>query len=268
MWKWSAMRLTIDGAEFDVRDEGRGPAVVLLHGFPLAKETWDAQAAALRSRARVIRFDLRGLGTTTATPGPYLMEQLAGDVAEILDALDIERAALVGHSLGGYVAFAFFRMFAERCSGLGLVCSRASADSTEQAADRRALAGRAEREGMEPIIGAFVPKYFAPSIYREQPELVERITAFVRQTVPAGAAAMLRGMAERVDSTDLFEEMQLPVGVVAGARDALIDQAQMRAIADGVAGAEIDLLDCGHFPLYEAPQALVASLERLLARAS
>src|ERR1700681_2240551 len=108
------MQVNIDGTQFDVLDQGGGPALVLLHGFPLAKETWDAQAASLAARARIVRFDLRGLGATTATPGPYLMKQLAGDVAEILAALDIERATLIGHSLGGYVALAFFRMFAER----------------------------------------------------------------------------------------------------------------------------------------------------------
>jgi len=262
------VRLKIDGAEFEICDEGSGPAIVLLHGFPLAKQTWDAQAAALKSRARIIRFDLRGLGTTTVTPGPYLMEQLAGDVVEILDALDVERAAVVGHSLGGYVALAFFRMFAERCSGLGFICTRASADSPDLAKTRRELATLAERDGMDPIVEAFLPKYFAPNVYRERPDLVEAAGALIRQTAPAGAAAMLRGMAQRVDATDLFEEMRVPVTVVAGARDALIDLAEVRAIADGVAGAEYDLLDCGHVPLSEAPEALNASLERLVARVS
>lgn len=266
--KIGGVRLTIDGAEFDVLDQGDGPACLLLHGFPLAKETWDAQAAALSARARVVRFDLRGLGTTTATPGPYLMETLAGDVLEILDALGIERATVIGHSLGGYVALAFFRMFAERCAGLGLVCSRAGADGAEGAANRRALADRVEREGTAPLVEAFVPKYFAPEVYRERPELVARVTAIVQRSDPNGAAAMLRGMAERVDSGDLFEEMRLPVRVIAGSKDALIAEDQARAVADGVTGAEFELLDCGHFPLYEVPGALTASLERLLARVS
>jgi len=260
------MRLTIDGAQFEVLDQGKGPACLLLHGFPLAKETWDAQAVALSAGARVVRFDLRGLGATTATPGPYLMETLAGDALEILDALAIERATLIGHSLGGYVALAFFRMFAERCAGLGFVCSRAGADTAEQAANRRALADRVEREGTGPLVEAFVPKYFAPDVYRERPDLVERVTAIVERSNPSGAAAMLRGMAERVDSADLFEEMRLPVHVVAGSKDTLVAEEQARALAEGVAGAEFELLDCGHFPLYEAPDALTASLQRLLAR--
>ena len=95
-----------------------------------------------------------------------------------------------------------------------------------------------------------------------------RVRAIVQRTDPGGAAAMLRGMAERVDSQDLFEEMRLPVSVIAGSKDALIVEDQARAVADGVAGAEFDLLECGHFPLYEVPDALTASLERLLARVS
>src|SRR5581483_1643974 len=99
------MRVPIDDGELDVLDAGSGTPIVLLHGFPLAKETWDAQAAALQERVRVVRIDLRGLGKSRGGPGPYLMETLAGDVAAVLDALAIERATIVGHSLATYVAY-------------------------------------------------------------------------------------------------------------------------------------------------------------------
>ena len=119
---------TFDGTRLAVLDEGAGPAIVLIHGVLLAKETWDAQAAALARHARVVRIDLRGHGASGVPPGPYLMETLAGDVLDVLDALGIERATIVGHSLGGYVTFAFYRMFAERCAALGFVSTRAAAD--------------------------------------------------------------------------------------------------------------------------------------------
>src|SRR5271170_7343649 len=114
------MRLAFDGVDFEVADEGAGPAIVLLADFGLSNEAWDAQVAGLRTRARVVRLDLRGMGNSSAPLGPYLMEQLAGDVAAICDALDVERAVLAGHGLGGFVAFEFFRMFEERCAGLAL----------------------------------------------------------------------------------------------------------------------------------------------------
>jgi len=258
------MRLAIDGADFDILDEGVGTPLVLLHGFPLARETWDAQSRALTHTARVVRFDLRGLGTTTPTPGPYLMEQLAGDIAAILDGLGIERAVLAGHSLGGYVAFAFYRMFAERCLGLGFVCSRATADDPTAATARYALADAVERQGMQPVVDAFVPRYFAPAFYQSAPEAVARIRSIVERTVPAGAAAMLRGMAMRGSSEDLLDEIDVPVRVVAGMKDSFSTPEAMRSIARRVKGAELDLFDCAHVPMVEVPEALSASLERLV----
>jgi pimeloyl-ACP methyl ester carboxylesterase len=262
------MELALNGARFDVLDEGSGPAVVLLHGFLLAKETWDAQARALSQRARVVRFDLRGLGRSSVTPGPYLMETLAGDVAAVLDALDIGRAVIVGHSLGAYVTFAFYRMFAERCSGLGIVASRATADDPALASARLELAERAESIGIEPVVASYLPRYFAPQIYVRRSDLVERARAIAAATDPRGAAAMLRGIAARVPSTDLLEEVDVPVRVVAGAHDAFIELAELQAIAAAVPGARLDVLDCGHFPQWEAPRAVDDALLALLEEAS
>ncbi len=258
------MQLSIDDARLDVTDEGHGPALVLLHGFPLAKEAWDAQAAALAANARVVRFDLRGLGTSSVTMGPYLMESLASDVAGVLDALGIERATVAGHSLGGYVAFAFFRLFSERCAGLGIACSRANADDAATAAGRESLATRAELEGIAPIAEAFVPRYFAPSVLRERPDLVARAHALIAPTSPLGAAAMLRGMAARVSSEDLFDEIDVPVRVIAGIDDVFVSVDRMAEIANGIRGAKLDVLACGHFPLWELPEATTASLAGLL----
>jgi pimeloyl-ACP methyl ester carboxylesterase len=258
------MQLEFDRLRIDTLVEGEGPAIVLIHGFPLSKETWDAQAAALATRARVVRFDLRGLGKSSVPPGPYLMENLASDCSDVLDALGIERATIVGHSLGGYVAFAFHRLFAERCAGLGLVCTRAIADDAATAHARYELADRAEREGIDPVLDAYLARYFAADFADANPEAVARVAGVIRATDPRGAAAMLRGMAARVPSDDLFTEITVPVRVIAGARDALAPLALSESIAAGIAGAELDVLACGHMPLVEAPEALTASLGALL----
>jgi pimeloyl-ACP methyl ester carboxylesterase len=260
------MLLRINDAEIDALDEGEGQPLVLLHGFPLDKETWDAQAAALRRRARVIRFDLRGLGRSSVTPGPYLMTQLAGDVAAVLDALNVERATIVGHSLGTYVAFAFYRMFSERVAGLGLVCGSARADTEERRLWRLGMAERVEREGSAALVDAYVQKYFAPLVYDEQPELPARATAIVAATKPAGAAAMLRGMAERDPGFDLFEDFTIPVSVIGGKDDAFNPPEEAEFIAHGIAGATLEMLDCGHFPLWEAPEATCGVIDALLER--
>ena len=247
-------------------DDGNGPAIVLLHGFPLAKEIWDVQAAALASHMRVVRLDLRGLGGSSVSPGPYLMEALAGDLADTLDALGIERAAIVGHSLGGFVTFAFYRMFAERCTGLGFVASRPTADTDEAAAARLALAVRAEREGIAPVAEWFMPRLFAPVVYQREPQLVARLRAIVERTDPRGAAAMLRGMAVRVSSEDLFDEIDVPVAIVAGSRDSLLPLDVARAMAERIGGSELVVHDGGHVPQLESPEIVSAALARLVTR--
>ena len=253
-------------ARLSVCDEGRGPAIVLLHGFLLSLDSWDAQAATLARRARVVRLDFRGHGASDAPPGPYLMESLAGDVADVLDALSIERAAIVGHSLGGYVAFAFYRMFAERCTALGLVSTRAAADDDPTAKARYELADRVEREGIAPAVDAFAGRSLAPQTYADRPDIAARLVAMNERTNPVGAAAMLRGMAARVSSEDLFEEIDVPVQIVAGTEDAVIPFALAQAMASAIRGAELETLASGHVPLFETPDAVAASLDRLLER--
>jgi len=213
----------------------------------LAKESWDAQAAGLAGTARVVRFDLRGMGRSSAPPGPYLMEQLASDVAGICDALGVERAIFAGHGLGGFVTFAFYRMFAERCEGLALIATRGGADDAATAAARLQLADRVEREGTAPLVAL---------------ERDERARECLTKTDPHGAAAMLRGIAMRATSEDLYDEIDLPVRVVAGASDPEVGAS--REIAGSVSTARLDLLDCGTLPIWEAPDAVTASLEELL----
>jgi 3-oxoadipate enol-lactonase len=267
------MILTIDGRRIGFDDSGGpGAPLVLLHGFPLDRTVWDEQLGALTPQARVIRIDLRGSGESEPSDGPALMEALAGDVAGILDALQVERAALVGHSIGGYVALAFFRMYAERTAGLALVASHVAADASqspgadpaqrELAAGRDAIAARLESEGtMDAAVESYLPRYFAPHVYRDQPELVERARALMLRQSPRGCAQLVRGMKERVDSHDLLEDVDVPALVVAGGEDTYLKAEALRRTAASVRGAAFVLLDrVGHLPMWEAPQRMADAL--------
>ena len=131
---------------------------------------------------RVVAPDLRGMGRSDVTAGPYLMESLAGDVAAVLDAIGIERATVVGHSLGGYVAMAFARMYAERVERLALVCSRLAPDAPEQAEARLLLADAAERESSaEPVVMAYVPRLLSEKTKRERPSLIADVEVIARR---------------------------------------------------------------------------------------
>ena len=261
--------VTIDGRRIGYDDTGgAGVPVVLLHGFPLDRSVWDEQLAALTAAgARVIRIDLRGCGESEPSDGPALMEGLAGDVAGVLDALHVERAAVVGHSIGGYVALAFFRMYEERVAGLALVASHVAEDAShnasadpaqrELAAGRDDLAARLEREGtMDAAVESYLPRYFAPSVYQERPDIVERARTIMQRQNPRGCAQLVRGMKERLDSHDLLEDVRVPALVIAGAEDSYLKPETLRATAAAMAaGAFVRIEGVGHLPMLESPEA-------------
>jgi len=266
--------LTIEGRRIGYDDTGgSGIPLVLLHGFPLDRTIWDEQLAALAA-SRVVRIDLRGCGESEPSDGPALMEALAGDVAGVLDALGIERAAFAGHSIGGYVMLAFFRMYAERVAGLALVASHVSADASgaraaganqEQrvlAAARGSLAAQLEADGtMEPAIASYLPRYFAPAVYRDRPQIVERARALMARQDPRGCAQLVRGMQQRLDSHDLLEDIVVPMLVLAGAEDTYLPPATLRETAAHIDGATfVELAGVGHLPMFEAPAAANAAL--------
>ena len=273
------MLVTIDGRRIGYDDSGgSGVPLVLLHGFPLDRTVWDQQLPALAG-TRVIRIDLRGCGESEPSDGPALMEVLAGDVAGVLDALNVERAAFAGHSIGGYVALAFFRMFAERVAGLALVASHVAEDAgrnpsadpaqRELAAGRDALAERLESDGtMDAAVESYLPRYFAPRVYRDRPELVERGRAVMQRQNARGCAQLVRGMKQRLDSHDLLADITVPALVLAGGADSYLDARTLRETAAAIAGAEFVVLeDVGHLPMWEAADATSGALAAFAQRA-
>lgn len=266
------MRVTSDDAQIDVRidgprqaqDRNGGDAIVLLAGFPMTREIWDEQALALCEKYRVVRPDLRGMGASSVPDGPYLMEVLAGDVAAVLDTLGIDRATIVGHSLGGYVALAFARMYAERVARLALVCSRLSADSAERARWRNEVADEMETTGnaqshIDEMIDGLLAK----------PELTQRARAIAQKNTPRGLAAMQRGMALRDPADDIAPDLAMPVLVLAGAADRSLSLEEARATVAAFPHATLVVSQVsGHLPMLEDPGLVTSALAELMARPS
>ncbi len=259
--------ITNADARIDARIAGEGAnTVVLVHGFPLSSAMWDAQIPSLARIARVVAIEQRGMGTSSIAPGPYLMETLAGDVAAVLYALDVRRATLVGHSLGGYVSLAFARMYVERLERLALVCSRIVADSPERAAARRELADDAElRNSNARIIDSSIVGTLAVKTREERPEIVRKFKEIAEKNDPRGLAAMLRGMAMRDGAQDIAGDLDMPVLVCSGALDPMLDAQEAARAADAFPQGRLDVLTgSGHIPALETPEELTACLLRFI----
>jgi len=243
-------------------DEGTGPPVLLVHGFPLDHTMWDAQVAALSQQARVIAPDLRGFGQTPLAPGDadrcISMEAYADDLAEFLDVLSIrEPIVLAGFSMGGYVAWQFVRKHGARLRALVQCDTRAHADADEAREGRLKMAAHVAEWGSSRVAEMMGPRLFAPTTFATQPAVVASLRAVVERTSPAGIAAAQRGMAARPDVTSWLPSIGLPTLVLVGEVDAISPPAEMKEIAAAIPGAEFVVIPrAGHMTTMEEPEAV------------
>jgi pimeloyl-ACP methyl ester carboxylesterase len=261
------MKATLAGAtiEYDVR--GEGPAVLLLHAFPLGLFMWDAQVEALAGTHRVVRFDARGFGGSPPGEGPLTMDQIADDAASLLDHLGEDKVILAGCSMGGYAAFAFVRRHQQRLAGLVLQDTRAGADGDEAKANRAALAAAVLADGASAAAGAFLPKLLGETTQRERPEVVTHLRGRILGTSAQGIANALHGLAARPDSSPTLAAVRVPTLVVVGAEDVLTPPAESKAMVAGIPGSRLEVIPAaGHLANLERPdrfnQVLLSFLRR------
>ena len=255
----------VSGIELAYTDAGRGPVVVLLHGFPLDRSMWRGQVESLSSKFRVVAPDLRGHGGTDVTSGPATMEEMAEDVAALLDELNVPRAVVCGLSMGGYVALAFYRMHPERVRAFVLADTRPQGDTEEARRAREETAHRALTEGMEPIADAMLPKLLSARTRESAPEVVARVREMMLGMKPEGAAAALRGMAVRRDQTDLLPKIDVPTLVVVGSEDAVTPPSDAEAMRDQIEGSRLVRIEgAGHVSNVERPEEFDRALAEFL----
>lgn len=261
------MGATLNGIEMDWRERGAGDALLFIHGFPLNSAMWEPQLAHLPRGWRGIAPDLRGFGATTAGPEEvYVMELFARDLAALLDHLEIRHVVLCSLSMGGYIAFQFWRLQRDRVRALVLCDTRAGPDSTEARNARHALAERARAEGVGPVVEAMLPKLVAPATTIDQPGVVQLVEAMIREAAPESIARTLLGLAERPDAAPILSTINVPVLVVAGAQDQIVSDEQTEDLAKGIRGARLETIDdAGHLPNLEQPDVFNRLLARFLA---
>jgi 3-oxoadipate enol-lactonase len=244
-------------------DEGAGPVVVLLHGFPLNRSMWSGQIGELGRSFRVIAPDLRGHGESPAPDAVYSMELMAEDVVELLDGLAITEPVVVGGlSMGGYVALALAVKHPERIRGLILADTRAAADSPEAARGREETAQAVLRDGHPgAVVESMIPKLFAGSTIQGRPEVVAPMRAAMEATSASGVAGALRGMAVRPDRRDALKSIAAPTLVAVGEQDAISPPDEARAIAEALPNARLAVIPgAGHLSPCENPEAFNAAV--------
>ena len=251
-----------------VRQDGAedGPALVLSHALGTESRVWDRLVARLPAGLRIIRYDMRGHGLSALPPRPWSMADLAGDLADILDALGVRDAAICGLSVGGMVAQT---VAAERrdLAGALILCDTAAKIATPGEWDRRIAA--VEAGGVAALSGAVLERWFPPAFREERSDELALWRAMLERTPASGYC----GVCEAIRDADLFESTQrlrLPTLALAGDRDGSTPPDLVRETAALIPGSRFEIVrGAGHLPSVDAPDetaALIADFLRGLGR--
>ena len=254
--------------ELAYREVGTGTPLVLLHAFPLSSAMWLAQREELADRCRVITPDQRGFGGTPLGDDPPSLDRCADDVVELLDRLGLERVVLGGLSMGGYVAMAFLRRYADRVAGLLLADTKATADPDAVRANRERIAVEVETdESSTVLVDDVLPTLLGSTTTSSRPLVAGRVRGLV-QAAPAPAVAWAqRAMAARPESFDVLRSFAGPALVVVGEEDALSPPADAQAMAEALPHGQLARVPgAGHLTAVETPEAFNALVAGLLGR--
>jgi pimeloyl-ACP methyl ester carboxylesterase len=255
--------------ELAFTERGSGPAVVLLHAFPLHSAMWNKAAELLADRWRVITPDLRGFGgSPVEVKDAPSLDLIADDVVALLDRLGLERVVLGGASMGGYVAMSFLRRYADRVATLALINTKPGADTPEaqQNRDRIATALEAFRTP-EPLFN-LVDTLLGEHTRGTNRELVIQVRDWIKAVDPIAAAWAQRAMAARPDSRSVLSGATCRAVVIAGEEDALTPLEEARAMAELFRPPAIFHVvpEAGHLSVLEQPERAMRELGDALER--
>lgn len=260
------MKLNINGMTMAYDDCGSGPAVLLIHGFPLNRQMWQPQLLPLADAGyRVIAPDLRGFGASDAPLDGYSMDGFADDLIALLDGLNIEQAVVGGMSMGGYILMNLLERYPQRVRAACFIATKSSAEDEVGRARRSAMAAEAERLGANPIIKMFAELLFAPISMEERPELIARVTSWMRDTNPRALAGGMLAMRDRKDYTPYLPHFRQPSLVIGGALDRAASPDALQVLSAGLPCSQSVMIEnAGHMVNMEQPEEFNATLLRFL----
>ena len=238
--------VAVNGINLAYTRLGKGTPLVLVHGFPLDSSSWNELIPYLKDHFDLILPDLRGFGKSTTVETPYTLLDMADDLAGLLDDLGVEKTALAGHSMGGYISLAFAKKYPQRVSGLGLIASQAAADAPEGKERRYKNASDVAEKGVGVVVDAMTPKLSADV----------RVQEFVRGVIERqskqAVIGALKAMAEREDAMPILSSFNFPLVLIHGDADQLIPIERAKEIKSANPSATLlELKGAGHMPMME-----------------
>ena len=231
-------------------------AILFLHAFPLSDAMWQPQIDMFgKAGYTVIAPNSFGIDGSAEKAG-WTFTDYAHELASLLDSLKVENATVVGLSMGGYQAFAFYRLYPEKTASLVLCDTRAEADAPVARSAREEFISAVESKGAGEAAGRMIPNYFTDNTYRVRPELATQAEAMIIKQSPTVINAAMRAIMTRSDATSLLSAIDCPVLVLNGEEDKLTTKETAESIHALIPGSQLRLLaGAGHISNMEQPEA-------------
>lgn len=245
-----------NGCALRITDTRKGEqTLLLLHGYLESLDVWEDFTRLLSNYFRVVAMDIPGHGISQVMGPEHSMEFLADTVAGVLDELEIERATIVGHSMGGYVALETLRRHPQRLNGLVLLSSTPNPDPEEKRAMREREIALVEGGHKDLLAPTAAKAGFAPDNLKRMREEVAFLEEQALVAEPEGVVALLRGMKERGDSNELLHTSAVPQLFILGKKDGYIPVERAEAMVEAHPQAQVVWLEnSGHLGYLEEPE--------------
>lgn len=246
-----------DGRTLRYLEAGAGWPLVLLHAFPLHAGMWHQQLEAVPDGWHFIAPHLRGFGPgeSRESGAAPTIDDLAADVEALLNALEIERAAIGGLSMGGYVTFALYRRAPERFTRMVLADTRSQADTPEGRQARRAMSELVRTKGPDAVAEQMLPKLLSDTTRRERPDVAGTVRELVRANAVSAIDGAIHAMMTRPDSTPDLQRISVPALVIVGEEDTLTPVADSEALHRAIERSQLVVLPgAGHLSSLEVPE--------------
>jgi 3-oxoadipate enol-lactonase len=245
---------------YELSGRDAGDALVFSNSLGTNLAMWDRQMEALSGSFRILRYDTRGHGQSEVTPGPYTIEQMAGDVLALLDSLKLDRVSFCGLSMGGMIGMALALRVPERIQKL-ILCNTAPKIGSAEMWNTRVTTVR--NSGMGAVADGVLERWFTPAFRAATPEPVATTRKMLLTTPVEGYAACC-GAIRDTDLRDEISNIRVPALIIAGSHDPVTPPADGLFMAARIAGSKYVELAAAHLSNVEAADAFTTELSAFL----
>lgn len=251
----------VDGARIFYEAAGNGPAMLLLHGYPLSGALFARVRVSLQDDYTVITVDHRGYGLSEAPGIPDSIEVHASDALAVLDHLGIEQAIIGGMSMGGPITLSMYQKAPERFTGMILIDTTAAAAAPPEAGLWGGVEEVIASKGLDPVITALLPDLLTGETRLTSPAVAEYLRAVMQgASIEAGRGGAL-ALAQRPDFMDLLDEIAVPTLIIVGTEDSLYPIHVARSMHEKIANSSLAIIPGGsHAAIFEAPGKAAAAI--------